>query len=349
MSNHIQDCCKYHFSWNAECIDEVNKDDASFESVSTTTSSSTPSFDEANKDDESEYSVFTSTSSSTATTETAWETTAEITAAASTQFESAAESSSTPEPPRPFNTGDPTTTEQLASTESEPESFLSGSFLEADATISETTSTTITSDTPTTSPSTPTLPTTEVSSQADAFMSAQQFEESRPIQTGQLDVSVESQAQSTLQDIISSAISISQDTVPVQPFYVEMLPLDSGYGLKVKNPKQMKQAVSAYLISYLTSLDGWSYSNALRDFELDCKKSDQVLSCEGNGIFEDSSTPLKRDFNDLIFTAFAGRHHEEFLEFMYPSYVAGDESHIEEVRVSPSIKERTGDMAGNHD
>jgi hypothetical protein len=120
----------------------------------------------------------------------------------------------------------------------------------------------------------------------------------------------------------------------LEQFYLDILPFNSGYKLKVRNPNQMSKAVSGYLLSYFEVLDEWSYANKLVDFTLECQKSQEklgsevkiVLSCEGDAIFDDSSLPRRSEMNDLIHSAFVGSNHEDFLEYIYSDYVSEVES-----------------------
>lgn len=185
----------------------------------------------------------------------------------------------------------------------------------------------------------------EVLSQADAFSSISQQSMTAPIHSKDSDQSLASAYLNELSSAISSALGQDSNGVndelevqssranyklPLEKFYVDILPYNSGYKLKVRNPNQMSKAVSEYLLSYFESLDEWSYANELIDFTLQCQKSQEklasevkrALSCEGDGIFDDSSLPRRREMNDLIHSAFVGSKHEEFLEYIYSDYVS---------------------------
>eukprot|EP00804_Cyclotella_cryptica_P012546 CCRYP_019914-RA/>CCRYP_019914-RA protein AED:0.42 eAED:0.42 QI:0/-1/0/1/-1/1/1/0/176 len=101
----------------------------------------------------------------------------------------------------------------------------------------------------------------------------------------------------------------------------------------------MANAISTYLLSYLfNNIEGWEDGNTPLHFELDCNRSFQqfgsdtrrVVQCEGNAVFAKSSLPETRVMNDLVHQAFAGKYHDEFLEFMYTDYSrdGGDNSYL---------------------
>eukprot|EP00804_Cyclotella_cryptica_P028783 CCRYP_018739-RA/>CCRYP_018739-RA protein AED:0.42 eAED:0.42 QI:146/1/1/1/1/1/2/623/757 len=137
----------------------------------------------------------------------------------------------------------------------------------------------------------------------------------------------------------SQGSSHKEYKLSLDPFYVPLLSPDSPYHLQYYRPRQMSNAISTYLLSYLfTNIEGWQDGNAPLHFELDCNRSFQqfgsdtrrVVQCEGNAVFAKSSLPETSVMNDLVHQAFAGKYHDEFLEFMYTDYSpdGGDNSDL---------------------
>ncbi|KAL7522895.1 hypothetical protein ACHAWX_007776 [Stephanocyclus meneghinianus] len=138
-----------------------------------------------------------------------------------------------------------------------------------------------------------------------------------------------------------------QYKISLDPFYIPLLSPDSPYNLKYYRPRQMSNAISTYLLSYLlTNIEGWKDGNAPLHFELDCNRSFQqfgsdmrrMVQCEGNAIFAKSSLPEKSVMNDLVHQAFAGKYHDEFLEFMYSDYSPGADDGGEIVELTKKEK-----------
>jgi len=123
-------------------------------------------------------------------------------------------------------------------------------------------------------------------------------------------------------------------TVHLEPFFSNLLPTTSPHTLKYSHPKTLSNAIAAYVMNYLrVNIEGWRGDNPPIDMDLICSKDKKdfgslqngikvwVVKCEGETLFSASGPlPKKSLMNDLVHQAFAGDFHEEFLEFMYPTY-----------------------------
>jgi len=383
-----EDCCMYHYSWNSECLNGDNASIESNSSPISTSDSGTTSSSMSTSIGTTTSSTSTTTTSSSASISTTTTSTQyEITAQTSTSSEPIYSQNMLAQGTTTASTTPTALTANLDSTLTSSTSTAAATTATSIATTTElvhfdSTSSTTTAALPTTttysktasaqtmdseipfnefiSSSNESATEEEVPSLADAFSSTSQQSMTAPIHVKDSDQSLATSYLNELSSAISNALSQDSNAepepksnrveykLPLEPFYVDILPYNSGYKLEVRNPNQMSKAVSGYLLSYFEALDKWSYANKLIDFKLECQKSQEnlgsqvklILSCEGDGIFDDSSLPRKREMGDLIHSAFEGNNHENFLECIYSDHASELETNKEDWQQSEEEPEQ---------
>eukprot|EP00804_Cyclotella_cryptica_P012777 CCRYP_010560-RD/>CCRYP_010560-RD protein AED:0.28 eAED:0.28 QI:394/1/1/1/0.91/0.84/13/21/1008 len=379
-----EDCCLYHYSWNSNCL---NLENAMIESSSPPITTITTSGTTSSSMYTTTGSIdTTSTSVRITTTTTQYESTAETSSSTEpihsqnilAQRTTTTSTTSTPPAANLDSTLASSTTTAFATTTTNI--AITTELVHFDSTTTTTTSAIHTTTSESTTPAASTTdakvpfnqfisstseytPEKDVPSQADAFSSTSQQSMAAPIHLKDPDQSLATSYLNDLSSAISNALSQESIgkkekpepnrngdayTIPVQPFYVDILPYNSGYKLEVRNPNQMSKAVSGFLMSYFDAMDKWPYGNELIDFQLDCQKGKEkfgsevklVLSCKGDGIFDGSSIPSRREMNDLINSAFTGSKREEFLEHIYSDYVSELQPNTEDWKQSKEEPEQ---------